>query len=96
MNFEFHPQAQQELEDAVNYYDGISEALGDQFILEIQKTWERIENFPEAWPQLSKNTHKCRVLTFPYGVIYQLKETEIFIIAIMHLQRQPNYWVDRK
>ena len=38
MSFEFHPQAQQELEDAVNYYDGISEALGDQFILEIQKT----------------------------------------------------------
>ena len=38
MNFEFHPQAQQELEDAVNYYDGISEALGDQIILEIQKT----------------------------------------------------------
>ncbi|MDJ0597593.1 MAG: type II toxin-antitoxin system RelE/ParE family toxin [Crocosphaera sp.] len=70
MNFEFHPQAKQELEDAVNYYDSISQALGDQFILEIQKTLERIEKFPEAWLPLSKNTRKCRVLTFPYGVIY--------------------------
>lgn len=96
MIFEFHPKAKQELEEAVSYYDGISQVLGGQFILEIQRTLDRIEKFPQAWPQLSKNTRRCRVIAFPYGIIYQLKEKEIFVIAVMNLHRKPNYWTDRK
>ena len=64
MTFDFHPQAQQELEEAVDYYDNISQVLGNQFILEIKKTLERIEKFPEAWPQLSKNTMNISIFIF--------------------------------
>jgi hypothetical protein len=29
-------------------------------------------------------------------VIYQIADDEIFIIAVMHLNREPGYWRDRK
>lgn len=36
--------------------------------------------------------HQCRIIRFPYGIIYRLKEDQIEIIAIMHLHRRPGYW----
>jgi plasmid stabilization system protein ParE len=95
MSVEFHPDAQQELEDAVAYYDSISREIGDAFITEVKSTLQRIEQFPEAWSQLSNNTRRCRVASFPFGLVYAIREQGILIVAVMHLQRQPNYWADR-
>ncbi|QFS43316.1 type II toxin-antitoxin system RelE/ParE family toxin [Nostoc sphaeroides] len=69
--------------------------MGDAFIAEVERTLNRIEQFPQAWTQLSKNTRRCRIASFPYGIIYAIKEQQILIVAIMHLQRQPNYWTNR-
>ncbi|NEP46845.1 MAG: type II toxin-antitoxin system RelE/ParE family toxin [Okeania sp. SIO2H7] len=95
MAFDFHPKAQQELEEAVSYYDNINPILGNQLIAEIELVLSRIEQFPESWPKLSANTRRCRTKNFPYGVVYKRSETGIFIVAVMHLQRKPNYWSDR-
>jgi len=32
---------------------------------------------------------------FPYGVIYQIAEGWIIIIAIMQMNRKPDYWKER-
>jgi plasmid stabilization system protein ParE len=95
MTYDFHPDAKRELKDAVAYYDNISRELGDAFIEEVEQTLDRIQKFPEAWPQLSKNTRRCRTLSFPYGIVYQIKNQRILVVAVMHLQRKPNYWSDR-
>lgn len=95
MTYDFHPAAQQELEAALAYYDAISPDLGDAFLTEVEQTIERIIGFPDAWATLSANTRRCRVSGFPYGIIYQKKEPNILIVAVMHLQRQPDYWVER-
>ena len=34
-------------------------------------------------------------ILFPYGVIYQIIEDEVIIIAIMQLNREPDYWKKR-
>ncbi|MCL1472431.1 type II toxin-antitoxin system RelE/ParE family toxin [Argonema antarcticum] len=95
MAYDFHPDAQRELEQAVAYYDNIDSELADAFIDEVERTIERIENFPEAWPKISENTRRCRTVGFPYGIVYKVKEERILLVAVMHLQRQPNYWDDR-
>ncbi|MCC5608167.1 type II toxin-antitoxin system RelE/ParE family toxin [Nostoc sp. CHAB 5834] len=95
MAYNFHPDAKQELDDAVAYYDNISRDMGDAFIAEVERTLNRIEQFPQTWTQLSKNTRRCRIASFPCGIIYAIKEQQILIVAIMHLQRQPNYWTNR-
>ena len=78
-----------ELIDASSYYNIQSEGLGFEFAAEVKKTIERIIQHPEAWTKLSKRTRRCRTNRFPYGVIYQIKEETILIVAVMHLSRDP-------
>ncbi|MBR8837766.1 MAG: type II toxin-antitoxin system RelE/ParE family toxin [Stigonema ocellatum SAG 48.90 = DSM 106950] len=95
MTYDFHPHAKGELEDAFTYYDNINPELGNAFLDEVEQTLERIVNFPEAWPKLSDNTRRCRTVGFPYGIVYQVTDQLIIVIAVMHLQRKPNYWTER-
>lgn len=95
MEYDFHPNARQELADAVAYYDSINRDLGNAFLDEVERTLEQIANYPAAWAKLSANTRRCRTVGFPYGIVYQVKGQQILIVAVMHLQRQPNYWTER-
>jgi len=95
MNHRFEPHARQELRDAVAYYDRVSLTLGNEFLKEVTRMISLILKFPEAWPELSPSTRKARTRRFPYGILYRVKEEQVEIIAVMHLSREPNYWVDR-
>jgi plasmid stabilization system protein ParE len=95
MNYSFHPQARQELVEAINYYNECGSGLGYIFMEEVQASIDRIIRHPKAWSKLSKNTRRCLTRRFPYGVIYQEIDGDILIIAIMHSKRKPGYWEDR-
>jgi plasmid stabilization system protein ParE len=95
MNLKFLTPAQAELLDAVNYYNAQSEGLGYEFALEVRRTIERIIQYPEAWPQISQRTRRCRTNRFPYGVIYQIGRENLLIVAVMHLSRNPQSWTGR-
>jgi hypothetical protein len=94
-NYSFHPDAGQELQDAVSYYNECQDDLGTAFAKEVYSSIQNILQYPEAWPSISPNTRRCLVHRFPYGVIYQITDQEIYIIAIMQLNRKPKYWEDR-
>tara|TARA_B100000315_G_scaffold260365_1_gene321169 strand:- start:437 stop:724 length:288 start_codon:yes stop_codon:yes gene_type:complete len=95
MKYSFHPSAKKELNEAIDYYDECQEKLGVEFTKEVYKSIQVILQFPQAWSPLSKNTRRCLINRFPYGIIYQVIKNEIFIIAIMQLSKKPNYWNDR-
>jgi plasmid stabilization system protein ParE len=95
MKFEFHPAAEEELNQAVDYYNDCQPSLGWDFAQEVYFTIQNILAYPKAWTPLSKNTRRCLVNRFPFGVIYQIVENDIFIIAIMQLSRKPGYWQGR-
>lgn len=91
----FHPQAEQELEEALAWYDGLSRKLGNQFLDEVEKALDRIIAFPQAWAKLSAGARRCRLQKFPYGIVYRIAPNEIQVIAVMHLHREPDYWIER-
>jgi len=95
MTFAFHPLAKAELQDAVEYYEQQQVGLGLEFLEEIYATIQRVLHFPTAWPQSSRHSRRCLANRFPYGIIYEIRDSEILIVAVMHHSRKPTYWADR-
>ena len=95
MNFSFHPEADTEFLEAVEYYEACEPGLCYDFSLEVFSTVHTIVNSPAAWPVLEEDVRRCLVNRFPYGVLYSIESAEIFILAVMHLRRDPNYWKKR-
>ena len=87
--------AQTELDDGIIWYEGQVSGLGIEFLGEILETFKRTKLNPDVWASFSKRTRRCLVHRFPYGIIYQIRENEILVIAIAHLHRKPGYWKDR-
>jgi plasmid stabilization system protein ParE len=81
-----------ELREAVEYYNQQSEGLGFEFAAEVRRTIARIVQYPDAWAGLSVRTRRCRTNRFPYGIVYQVREDEILVVAVMHLRRHPETW----
>lgn len=95
MEIRFLGIAQLELDEAVEYYNSESPGLGEEFLLEVLKAIERITLFPNAWHSFSNNTRRCQLRRFPYGIIYQILDTETLVVAVANLHRKPDYWKDR-
>ncbi len=95
MKYSFHPSAKIELSEAVHYYETCRMGLGAEFAKEVYLTVRRITDFPAAWTPLTKNTRRCLTKRFPYGMIYHIKDGRILIIAVMQMNREPNYWKNR-
>jgi len=95
VSYSFHPEAEQELEEAAAWYEEHRVGLGVDFLTEIYGTIHRIVRHPMAWPPLKKGVRRALVHRFPYGVLYGLEEEHVFIVTVMHLHRRPGYWQDR-
>ena len=95
MNVRVLEVAQQELDEAIAYYNSQAPGLGDAFLLEAVAAIDRIRRFPQAWHPLGESTRRCRLRRFPYGLIYHEDKGEVVIVAVAHSHRRPDYWRDR-
>jgi len=95
MRFIFHPDAEIEFEQIVTYYESRQNGLGLEFADELLATIARILDYPTVGSLFSKNTRRCLAQRFPYGIIYQIYEDTVRIIAVAHLRRRPEYWENR-
>ena len=95
MNHVFHPEAAQEFEEAVRFYQPRGRILGGRFSSEVRTAIRRILDTPDRWRILEDDVRCCVVRVFPYGVLYTVELEYILIIAIMHSKREPGYWRHR-
>lgn len=95
MTFSFHPEAEEEFRAAIDYYEDREAGLGYDFSVEVFTAIQNIFAHPDAWPVIEDDIRRCLVNRFPYGVLYSIEQTGIFILAVMHHRRQPDYWKER-
>ncbi len=95
MEIEFLELAFIELDDAVEYYNVQSNGLGTNFFDEVLKAMELISRFPEVWSKNTEHTRKALLKKFPYNLVYSILDDKIYIIAVAHQHREPEYWIDR-
>ena len=96
MNFSFHPEAEADLFGAADWYEAQEPGLGRSFALEVTSALLRILDFPDAWPGLDGEIRRCLVHRFPFGILYVVEQNDVFVLAVMHLHREPGHWKDRR
>jgi hypothetical protein len=64
MTFEFHPDAEVELEEAISFYHKVEPSLGEEFSLEVRASIRNILSYPRAWPVLEGSIRRCLVNRF--------------------------------
>jgi len=65
MRFSFHPDAEAEFDQAVDYYETRQSGLGLDLADEVLVAVARILDYPKAGQPFSKNTRRCLAKRFP-------------------------------
>jgi len=76
MSFTFHPEAAEEFEAAIAWYEDRENGLGIDFAAEVNAAIRRAVAMPEAWTLLAENIRRVLVSRFPYGVLYVQQTTD--------------------
>ena len=70
--------------------------LGYDFAIEVYSAIQLAVTLSKAWLVIEGDIRRTLVRRFPYGVMYSDEYEELYIIAVMHLHRHPDYWKRRK
>lgn len=90
-----HAEANREFQEAVDHYAGISPELGARFYREMEQLMREVCERPQLFRQFDPPARRHFTDRFPYGVIYLVERDHVWIVAVMHLHREPGYWRKR-
>ena len=89
-------QAYEELDDAVEHYEEEQAGLGLRMMDEVDKHVQWIIHNPTT-PRIRKGRYRrVNLKTFPYYIAYMIHEDTLWVLAIAHSHRKPEYWIKRK
>jgi hypothetical protein len=91
----FHPEAENELNSSIDFYNLKVSGLGLKFLEEIERAIHLIERNPDRWLILKYRVRQYVVKQFPYSIFYIFDPNQIYVVAIAHQKRKPFYWKDR-
>lgn len=77
MNLKFRPEAEEDLEKAVFWYEINQKGLGARFLLAIDAAIQSIIRFPKAYPLVYKIFRRKMVKKFPFSILFSVEEKNI-------------------
>lgn len=93
---DFHPEAQAEYQASLQWYLARSRRAATRFEAEVERILGLIVANPELYPPYD-DQHRFAVLKrFPFSIIYQIQPNRIWIVAVAHAARTPDYWSRRR
>jgi plasmid stabilization system protein ParE len=95
VNYWLHPEADEEFVGAIRYYSEISPELGQRFYREMERLFFEVCADPERFRRFEPPARRHFSRDFPYAVIYIDKPEFVWIVAVMHMNRRPDYWRKR-
>jgi plasmid stabilization system protein ParE len=88
-------QAQEEINEAFDWYFKRSPEAADAFLTEIGESLAQIVSRPQLYSAYTKKTRRRILANFPYSVVFQKKDDVILVVAVAHAKRRPGYWRGR-
>ena len=95
MIVEFLEEAEQELTEAVIWYESKESGLGKRLRDEIAHVLDRIADDPLLWRERSGGYRRVNCPVFPYHIPYFIRKKKIIVAAIAHDRLNPGYWKSR-
>jgi plasmid stabilization system protein ParE len=95
MNIRFLEPAQNELDDAFNWYEMEQCGLGRRLLVEVQSALKRITVFPDSCAVIAPGLRRCMTRKFPYSLVYGVENDTVVVVAVAHMHRAPLYWLGR-
>jgi plasmid stabilization system protein ParE len=95
MIVKFLPEAEFELNEAIEWYAHKQFGLDTEFMRCIDEAISKIQRNPKLFPIALKNSRKALVKRFPFTIYYEHKNNAIMILAVFHVRRNPKDWQKR-
>ena len=95
MRVDFHPAATEELEISADWYAQRSLAAAGGFAMEVDAALKKIESDPIRFPRIDRRHQVCGVGRYPFQIVFRNDGANIYVLAVAHAKRRPNYWRDR-
>ncbi len=95
MRVDFSPEAKREFDEGERYYARLVPGLGTRFRAEVRAALMRLRNWPFAAPVERGVIRRLMLNRFPCKLLYSVEAEYIYVIAVAHLHRIPEYWIER-
>ena len=92
----FLQQAYEEINDAVEYYEDEQVGLGLRMMEEFDKHVQWIMQNSTVPHIRTGGYRRVNLKTFPYYIAYVVRVEKLWILAVAHNHRKPEYWITRK
>jgi len=90
------PGARTELFAAADFYEGCCPGLGRVFTDSIEKAFADIRARPLSFPAYkATGVRRCLAHRFPYLIFYLVRREDVWVVAVAHASREPDYWKNR-
>jgi plasmid stabilization system protein ParE len=95
MKITFLEEADREFSDAVAYYDDLEPGLGQRFEDEIDRALCWLVEHPHVCPLRRDIYRRMNLHIFPYYIPYVIRQSTLWVVAVAHSRRRPEYWIRR-
>lgn len=92
----YHPLFECDVLEAADWYDQRSAGLGNSFVDAARVATHRIIEQPSLFAPTEHGLRYVRLKRFPYVVLFDVTETEILMLGVLHTARSIEKWRDRR
>jgi hypothetical protein len=96
-----HPEAQNEILEAADWYDLQDAGLGNEFLAEIESAMSLVYSCPDVWPAWPQTNRRPPIQRYLlkrflfFALAYQQFQDHVLVLAVVHTRRKPFYWLGR-
>ena len=88
-------EAEADLADARDWYDGEAPGIGQRFMAEFRLAAERLADNPLLYPTVRRDIRRAGFRHFPYGLFFRIRGEVVEVFACLHGSRHPRHWQRR-
>ena len=87
-----HRLAASELIASAKFYQRRRPTLGITFLSAVETALAKIQRHPELGRPGKFGTRSLKTGRFPFRIVYREEVDRLWIVAVSHLSRRPDYW----